>query len=362
MPVDRRGDRQRALVRLLEQAGLDALLVSHPPNIRYLTGFSGSAGLLLVGRGATSLIVDPRYALQAPGEVAGTAEVEVAPQSLWEGLARVLAAIRPAALGFEGGSVTVRTASRIASLKVPRTEDTEGLVEGLRAAKDPDEVEAIRSAAALAHDAFRQALGTVRPGQTERAIASRLEAALRDGGSEWHPFETIVASGPRSALPHARAEGRVVQPGDLLLLDFGATVDGYCADLTRTVVVGRAPDPRQRECYEAVRAAQMDAIAGIRAGMSGREADAIGRRRLELAGFGAAFRHSLGHGLGLEVHEEPRLAPTAEGVLPAGAVVTIEPGVYFEGWGGVRLEDDVFLSTEGPTLVSPGAPAFEEVP
>jgi Xaa-Pro aminopeptidase len=146
------------------------------------------------------------------------------------------------------------------------------------------------------------------------------------------------------------------------LLDFGATVDGYCSDLTRTVVVGRAPDDRQRECYDAVRAAQGAAIGGIRAGMFGRDADAIARRCLESAGFGAAFHHSLGHGLGLEVHEEPRLAPTAEGVLPVGAVVTIEPGVYFEGWGGVRLEDDVFLSTEGPTLVSPGAPAFEEVP
>jgi Xaa-Pro aminopeptidase len=227
--------------------------------------------------------------------------------------------------------VTVRTARRIAGLKVPRTEETEGLVEGLRVSKDPDEVEAIRQAAALADEALRQTLGTVGPGQSELAIASRLEAALRDRGSEWHPFETIVASGPRSALPHARAADRAIQPGDLLLLDFGATVDGYCADLTRTVVVGRAPDNRQRECYDAVRAAQGDAISGVRAGMSGRDADAIARRRLESAGFGPAFRHSLGHGLGLEVHEEPRLAPTAEGVLPAGAVVTIEPESILRG-------------------------------
>jgi len=362
MPADRRGERQRALGRLLEQAGLDALLVSHLPNIRYLTGFSGSAGMLVAGRSGATLIVDQRYALQAREEASGAAEVEVVPRTLWEGLARVVVARGPQALGFEASHVSVRAASRIAALEVLRTAETVDLVEGLRVSKDAGEVELIRQAAALALEALRATLHTVAPGQTDLAIASRLEAALRDRGSEWHPFETIVASGPRSALPHARATERVIQPGDLLLLDFGAIVGGYCADLTRTVVVGRAPDARQRECYDAVRSAQADAIAGIRAGMSGREADAIARRRLDSAGLGPAFRHSLGHGLGLEVHEEPRLAPTAEGVLPAGAVVTIEPGVYFEGWGGVRLEDDVFLSTEGPTLVSPGAPALEEVP
>lgn len=362
MRPDRRGERQQALRRLLETAGVDLLLVTHPPNLRYLTGFSGSAGMLLVGGPEPVLVVDSRYAVQAAAEVTGAARVEVAPRSLWEGLALVTAALGPAVLGFEAERVSVRAAERIAALQAPRTEGTEGLVERLRVVKDEGEVDAIRRAAALAADACADVLDTVRPGQSELAIAARLEAALREGGSEWHPFETIVASGPRSALPHARASTRVVEPGDLLLLDFGATVDGYCSDLTRTVVVGRAPDGRQRECYDAVRAAQRAAIAGIRPGMSGRDADAIARERLASAGLGAAFRHSLGHGLGLEVHEEPRLAATAEGTLPAGAVVTIEPGVYFEGWGGVRLEDDVLLSTDGPTLVSPGAPALEEVP
>ncbi len=362
MQADRRGDRQRALGQRLEQAGLDALLVTHPPNVRYLTGFSGSTSLLLVGRGEATLVVDPRYEVQAPDETAGAARVEVAPRSLWEGLGRVVSAIGPAVLGFEADRVSVRTAERINALKLLRVDATEGQVETLRASKDAGEVDAIRRAAALANDAIRHTLQSVGPGQTERAIATRLEAALRERGSEWHPFQTIVASGPRSALPHATASDRAVETGDLLLLDFGATVDGYCADLTRTVVVGRRADPRQRDCYDAVRSAQGAAIDGIRPGMSCRDADALARSRLEAAGFGAAFRHSLGHGLGLEVHEDPRLAPTAEGRLPAGAVVTIEPGVYFEGWGGVRLEDDVFLSTDGPTLVSPGAPALEEVP
>lgn len=362
MQADRRGERQRALGRRLEQAGLDALLVSHPANVRYLTGFSGSTSLLLVGRGEATLVVDPRYAVQAPDETAGAARVEVAPRSLWEGLALVVSALPPDVLGFEADRVSVRTAERIAGLKLPRVEATEGHVETLRASKDAGEVDAIRRAAALANEALRHTLQSVGPGQTERTIATRLEAALRERGSEWHPFQTIVASGPRSALPHAHASDREIEPGDLLLLDFGATVDGYCADLTRTVVVGRQADPRQRDCYDAVRSAQRAAIDGIRPGMSCRDADALARNHLEAAGFGAAFRHSLGHGLGLEVHEDPRLAPTAEGRLPAGAVVTIEPGVYFEGWGGVRLEDDVFLSTDGPTLVSPGAPALEEVP
>ena len=346
----------------MEQAGLDALLITHAPNIRYLTGFSGSAGMLLARRDAMILVVDSRYATQATDETAGAARVELAPRSLWEGMGLVVSAARPEVLGYEADRATVRAAERIAKLGATLVEPTEGHVESLRASKDEAEVDAIRRAADLAMDALQATIATVGTGQTEVLVASRLEAALRERGSEWHPFPTIVASGPRAALPHARAADRVLERGDLLLIDFGATVDGYCSDLTRTFVVGRAPDDRQRAVYEAVRTAQRAAIAGVRSGMSGREADAIARRSLDSAGFGAEFRHSLGHGLGLEVHEDPRLAPTAEGLLPAGAVVTIEPGVYFEGWGGVRLEDDVFLSTDGPKLVSPGAPALEEVP
>jgi Xaa-Pro aminopeptidase len=171
-----------------------------------------------------------------------------------------------------------------------------------------------------------------------------------------------VASGPRSALPHAQATSREICRGDLLLLDFGAQLDGYCADLTRTVVVGARADGRQREVYDFVRAAQRAALGGIRPGMTGREADALARDTLRRFGVEQAFRHSLGHGLGLEVHEDPRLAPTAETPLPVGAVVTVEPGVYFEGWGGVRLEDDVVLAPEGPELLSPGAPELADDP
>jgi Xaa-Pro aminopeptidase len=220
--------------------------------------------------------------------------------------------------------------------------------------KSPEEVSAIRAAAELAQEALAEVLPRVRAGQTELEVGSELEAALRRKGSEWHPFPTIVASGPRSALPHARTTQRTIGTGELLLIDFGAQVDGYCADLTRTVVVGARADERQRMIHDLVQSAQRRALEHLRAGMPAREGDALAREAIASHGFGEAFGHSLGHGLGLEVHEAPRLAPNSEAALPAHAVVTVEPGVYFPGWGGVRLEDDVHLGTERAELLSDG--------
>jgi len=349
--ADHRRERQAAVRALLAAEGVEALLVSHLPNIRYLTGFTGSAGLLLIRADDTVLITDFRYATQAPAEVAGTAEVAIDAASVWDRLKR-LWADRPAqTLGFEAHALTVRDAGRLKEC-ARRTAPVGELVEGLRAVKAPEEVEAIAAAAALAQEALAEILPRVRPGQTELLVASELEAALRRRGSEWHPFPTIVASGPRAALPHAGTSGRVIGAGELLLIDFGAQVDGYCADLTRTVVVGARADERQRTVYEAVRAAHLRARQDIRVGMTGRAADALARDLLTARGFGEAFGHSLGHGLGLEVHEAPRLSATAEQALPAGAVVTIEPGIYLPGWGGVRLEDDVLLTSEGPRCLS----------
>lgn len=361
MGRDRRPERLAALRRRLTESGLDGLLVSHPANIRYLSGFTGSSGLLLVTHGRATLITDSRYAVQAPGEAGGAVEVEIEGATLWDRLRRVLAAAPVRVLGFERDRLTVSGTERLTAAAASRLEGVAGLVEGLRARKDPEEVEAIRAAAALAIEALDAVLPGVRPGRTELEVAAALEQALRSRGSEWHPFETIVASGPRSALPHARATRRAIMPGDLLLLDFGAQVDGYCADLTRTVVVGARPSPRQREVYEAVRSAQVAALAGMRPGMTGREADALAREALKARGLADAFRHSLGHGLGLEVHEDPRLAATSDTPLPAGAVVTVEPGVYFEDWGGIRLEDDALLTPAGPDLLSPGAPELADL-
>ena len=208
-----------------------------------------------------------------------------------------------------------------------------------------------REAARIATDALMRTIPQIAPGQNELAIAGILEKALRDEGSEEAPFPPIVASGPRSALPHARASARVVEKGDLLLLDFGAQYRGYCSDITRTFIVG-PPTPEQREIYQVVRDANHIASHSVRAGMTGMAADALARSYIDAQGHGEAFGHSLGHGLGLEVHESPRLARTAEAALVAGAVVTIEPGIYRPGWGGVRIEDDVHLSENGPQILT----------
>ncbi len=354
MPIDRRPERQAALRIALEQEGLDGLLVTHLPNVRYLTGFTGSAALLLVRSDATVLITDFRYAVQAPTEAGGAAVVEMDQHSVWDRLGRILGDAPPGVLGLESHAVTVRDAERVGGLSRGRVVPIADLVERLRVAKSPEEVDAIRAAAELAQEALAEVLPAVRTGQGEREIAAALEGALRRRGSEWHPFPTIVASGPRSALPHARTSERTVGPGEWLLLDFGAQVDGYCADLTRTVIVGRRADERQRAVHELVRAAQTRALEHLRAGMTGREGDALAREVIAARGFGDAFGHSLGHGLGLEVHEAPRLAPTADTPLPAHAVVTVEPGVYLPGWGGVRLEDDVYLGPDGPERLSDG--------
>lgn len=367
MPVDRRRERLEGLVRLLEAENLDALLVTARPNVRYLTGFSGSAALVVVTRADTLLVTDFRYDEQARTEAGAVARVEVERTNVWERFLRELPGLGPLErIGFEAHAVTVKEAERLHEAGVrgggrwtwnPTTE----LVERLRARKDPGEVAAIRAAATLALEALRRTLAVVRPGLTELEIAGVLEGTLRRLGSEGHPFATIVASGPRSALPHAQTSRRTVAAGEWLLLDFGAVVDGYCADITRTVVVGARATDAQHALYELVRTAQQRVREGVRAGMPGRDADALARDLIEARGFGDGFGHSTGHGLGLEVHEAPRLAKTVAEPLPADAVVTVEPGVYLAGQGGVRIEDDVHLSGSGPVLLSDGKTELVEL-
>ncbi len=352
--ADRRGARQEAVRAALVSEGLEALVVTHLPNIRWLTGFTGSAGLVLLTPSNTLLLTDFRYATQAPQEAGAAAEVVIERASIWNRLTKELDRRAPASLGFEAQVTTVREHERLEAACRGRLRGTIDLVEHYRQVKDPEEVAAIRSAAALAHEALAEVLPTIRVGERELDVATRLEGALRSRGSEWHPFETIVASGPRSALPHARTSTRVIGRGEFLLIDYGAIVDGYCSDITRTVVVGAPADERQQRIYGLVADAQRRAREGVRAGMPGCDADALARTGIGEAGYGEAFGHSLGHGIGLEVHEAPRLASTADQPLPAGAVVTIEPGIYLPSWGGVRLEDDVWLRPDGPELLSDG--------
>jgi len=346
-------ERGQALVERLRQEYLDALLVTSLPNVRYLTGFSGTNAILLVTATQRWLFTDFRYADQAAAEAGANAHVVIEATSLWRGLWETLRTLRSIhAVGFESAHLVHRDFERL--LKDGTAWNWRpfvDLVERLREKKDPGELDNIREAARVAQAALAHTLPMVRPGMTELQVAGILEHALRDHGSEEHPFTTIVASGERTALPHARAGSRAIAHGDLLLLDFGATVSGYCSDVTRTVVVGQADD-RQREVHAAVHAANEAARARVRSGMTGKEADAIARGVLERYGLSEAFGHGLGHGIGLEVHEGPRLSRMSEQVLPEGAVVTIEPGAYLSGWGGIRIEDNVRLSDAGAELLT----------
>lgn len=347
-----RARRIAALADGLNAAHLDGLLLTGLANIRYLTGFSGSSALLVVTPRDVVLITDFRYQTQVVEEVGDLARISIESASLWTGLWQQLAPLPVKVLGFEAAHVQHRDFQRLVEAGARyQWRPTVDLVETLRERKDPDEIGRIERAAVVATQALTRTLPELHAGMTELSVAGVLEKALRDEGSEGFPFPSIVASGPRSALPHARSSTRVLERGDFLLLDFGAEVDGYCSDVTRTVVMGRATE-EQREVYEAVRGANERAASGVHAGMTGRDADAIARQYIDRAGFGELFGHSLGHGIGLEVHEAPRLAKTSEGVLPAEAVVTIEPGIYRPGWGGVRIEDDVILDSQGARILT----------
>jgi Xaa-Pro aminopeptidase len=345
--------RQAALTELLIGSNLDGLLVSSLPNIRYLTGFSGSNALLFITPTETWFFTDFRYEAQVADEVVGATRVCIETASLWKGLWEQLGTRQgAAAFGFESSHLVHRDFQRLMEDGARWTwRPTTDIVEGLRARKEPREVESIRLAGVIATSALERTLADLRAGLTENEVAGLLEQNLRNAGSDGFPFGTIAASGPRSALPHARAGSRPIAPGDFVLLDFGAVFEGYCADITRTVVVGQASE-RQREVYEAVKEANERARALIAPGMTGQQADAIARSALTARGFGEAFGHGLGHGLGIEVHEAPRLSRIAEGILPQGAVVTIEPGAYLPGFGGVRIEDDVHLVAGGAELLT----------
>ena len=350
---DRRRQRLAALGKKLSEERIDALLLTSLANIRYLTGFSGSSALAVATPADVRLITDFRYETQVADEVGDAAQVRIEPVSLWTGLWEILHKIPSIeVIGFESAHLYHRDFQRLLTDGARwQWRPHLNLVESLRESKDADEVALIAEAARIATDALSRTIPAMSAGQTELAIAGILEKALRDEGSEEAPFPPIVASGPRSALPHARASSRVVEKGDLLLLDFGAQYNGYCSDITRTFVVGQ-PTPEQRDIYQIVRDANHIASHSVRPGMTGMAADALARRYIDAQGYGEAFGHSLGHGIGLEVHESPRLAKTAEAELVAGAVVTIEPGIYRPGWGGVRIEDDIHLSENGPQILT----------
>ena len=344
----------------------DLLLVTHAANVFYLTGFRGSAGMLLAGAGEATLIVDSRYVTAArrvlddastPGAPLVLAEVE---SSYEETLCELLRARGPCRVGVEADHMTLaRHAWLEQALAGSGVElcPTTGLVEAGRLVKDAAEVETLREGGARISEVMTEMLAALRPGRRERDVAADVDWAIRRAGFEGPAFETIVASGPNSALPHARPGDRVLAVGDLVLLDFGGVHEGYCVDLTRVASLG-PPPPRAAAWHRAVRAAHAAALAAVRPGATTVAVDAAARDVLAGRGLGEAFGHGTGHGLGIEVHEAPRIGkPRAsdgpeEARLAAGMVVTVEPGVYVPGEGGVRLEDDVVVTETGCELLT----------
>ena len=354
--------RQNKLREQIASSGLDALLVSHLPNIRYLCGFTGSAGFLLVRDSGSVFFTDVRYDTQGREEVKG-AKVVIARQAVLTALREWVEAqgrkSKGWTIGIEAEHLTVAERKRGADLLPSgvRLRNSTALVERARMVKDGDERELIRAAVGLGASLFERALELLRPGIKEVEVAAEMEYAARRAGAEQMSFPTIIASGARSALPHGRATEQVIAPGGFVVCDFGVILAGYCSDQTRTVWVGSAPE-EARHAYESVREAQQAAIAAVRPGVSAGEVDAAARKVLRKAGLGRYFTHSTGHGVGLEIHEAPRIAAGQKEVLKPGMVITIEPGVYFPGKWGVRIEDMVAVREDGCEVLTPTSKDF----
>ncbi len=329
----------------LAAADLDGIALVKPQNLTYVSGFTGSAGIAVITATEAHLVLDFRYIEQAAVQAPQFTRLRAQGQ-LVDDAAALVRRLGLRRVGIEEEYLPVGAFRRLQAGTAPsEIVPVEGL-DHIRWQKDPEEMAAIRRAAAVADAAFAEVLPAIRPGAVEREIAIELEMRMRRRGAERMAFDIIVASGPRSALPHGVASDRIIGPGEYVTVDFGAVVGGYCSDCTRTVVTGPVTD-RQREVYDTVLRAQGAALAGLRPGLTGREADALARSVIVDAGYGEAFGHSLGHGVGLAVHEGPTLSPREEAVLQPGAVVTVEPGIYLEGWGGVRIEDLVVVTGAG---------------
>ena len=347
----------------LAEADLDLYLVNHLPHVRYLCGFSGSSGLLLLSPRGAEFYTDSRYAEQVRREVKGARTVvpkngqllaEVAKSALVRG--------RHPRLGFQGRYLNVEAHARLQKeLSGALLVSHDDLVEPQVLLKDAREIKQIEKAARVADRAFSHILKIIRPGMRELDVSRELEYVMLRLGSEGTPFETICASGVRSALPHGKASKKRLEEGDFITLDYGALVSGYCSDITRTVVLGRAT-PRQKRLYRIVQSAQAKAVTKIRPGASTQAVDTAARRIITKAGFGSKFGHGTGHGIGLEVHQGPSLSPRTDGALKPGMVVTVEPGIYLPGYGGVRIEDDVLVTRTGYKVLTTSPRHLIEIP
>lgn len=357
--------RRRDVARGLPSDPLDALFVSHPVNVTYLTGFSGEASYLIVGRKRSLMVSDGRFTTQLAEECPGL-DVHIRPPSgtTLPEVAKVLTDLGFRKVGFESSHLTVADFESLKGL-APTVDwsPTKGRVEKLRAVKDEGEIAQIRAAIGVAERAFSAFKASLGPEDTEKQLADRMEQLIRQVGGTGTSFPTIVGVGPRSGLPHAPLTDARVASADFLLIDWGAVGRFYKSDLTRMIITRRSwfrPAPARparddlkfAKVYGTVLAAQAKAVAAIRPGAKARDVDAAARTVIADAGYGPAFSHGLGHGLGLQVHEAPFLRASSDDVLAAGMVVTVEPGIYLEGWGGVRIEDDVLITPDGREVLT----------
>ena len=349
-------ERREQLIAKFPDRELDAMLVSAPENRQYLSGFTGSAGYLLVSKDRAVLVTDSRYTEQAANQAADWQVRQV--RSGWDWLLDWLDETGVSRLGFESTDMTVASYESILKALKERESLAEvslvaasGMAEDQRTVKDSRERAMLQKAIDASDGAMEAVCPEIREGMTEREVAWRMEVAMRDLGADGISFDTIVAAGPNGAMAHHRPSDRPIARGEPIVIDMGARAGGYCSDITRTVVVGE-PDDTFRKVYDTVLGAQLTAINTVKTGMTGEECDALARTVIAEAGYGDNFGHSLGHGVGLAVHEFPRVGPRSPDVLQRDTVFTVEPGIYITGWGGVRIEDIVALEDDGAVALS----------
>lgn len=337
----------------LREQELEAIFVTNLTNVRYLCGFAGSNGMLLVTERAARFFTDGRYRTQSAKQVQG-ADIVIYnnPPDLGPALQKAASDLGAKEIGFEAANVTVAKREELEeSFASSALVATKRVVESLRAVKDGEESDLMRTAAQMADDGFSHILDYVKKGMTEKEVALELEFYMRRGGADGVSFSPIVAAGERSALPHANPTERVIEEGDFLLFDLGCVYKGYCSDLTRTVTLG-PPDDRQKSIYDVILASNEAGLSACGPDKPASEVDRASRDVVAEAGYPEAFSHGLGHGVGMEVHESPTVRSTSEDMLVAGNVVTIEPGAYFPDWGGVRIEDLVVITDSGKEVLS----------
>jgi len=350
-----RSSRLQKLRQKLAENKIAAIFVSQPENRYYLSGFDGSSGFLLITTEKSILATDFRYIEQAKME-APDYEVFQITSDITGWLPGLAAELDLTKLGFEAGHITFDLHCRLkdALKKLPspaKLVPLNGLVESLRVVKEPEEIELITRAAEIGDNAFAHIEDIIHIGMSEKEAAWEIERFMRENGSQAVPFDVIVASGPNSALPHARPTRRTIQSGEPVVIDIGARIGSYCSDLTRTICLG-APDDTFKKVYDIVLGAQLSTIAIMKEGMTGDQVDGLSRTVIRESGYAEAFGHALGHGVGLAPHEAPRLGPGSDEVIISGMVFTIEPGIYLPGWGGVRIEDLILMENGKAKVIS----------